>query len=67
MRSCMSASEKEQNKYAIAVVVTTTAVADAQAAVAVAVERTILKEVNAKRFSFGDSGSTKGRKGPTAL
>ncbi|GJU15178.1 reverse transcriptase domain-containing protein [Tanacetum coccineum] len=36
MRSCMSASEKEQNKHAIAVAATTAAVAGAQAAVAVA-------------------------------
>ncbi|GKD49529.1 hypothetical protein Tco_1278505 [Tanacetum coccineum] len=35
MRSCMSASEKEQNKHAIAVAATTAAVAGAQAAVAV--------------------------------
>ncbi|GKA95854.1 IQ-DOMAIN 14-like protein [Tanacetum coccineum] len=35
MRSCMSASEKEQNKHAIAVAATTAAVASAQAAVAV--------------------------------
>ncbi|GJY62158.1 IQ-DOMAIN 14-like protein [Tanacetum coccineum] len=35
MRSCMSASEKEQNKHAIAVAATTTDVAGAQAAVAV--------------------------------
>ncbi|GJT18461.1 hypothetical protein Tco_0877167 [Tanacetum coccineum] len=36
MRSCMYASEKEQNKHAIAVAATTAAVADAQATVAVA-------------------------------
>ncbi|GJX76733.1 hypothetical protein Tco_0323544 [Tanacetum coccineum] len=35
MSSCMSASEKEQNKHAIAVAATTAAVAGAQAAVAV--------------------------------
>ncbi|GJR10098.1 hypothetical protein Tco_0792750 [Tanacetum coccineum] len=35
MRSCMSASEKEQNKHAIAVAATTTDVAGAQAALAV--------------------------------
>ncbi|GJX45076.1 IQ-DOMAIN 31-like protein [Tanacetum coccineum] len=35
MRSCMSASEKEQNKHAIDVAATTATVADAQATVAV--------------------------------